>query len=1230
MLAQLVRAAIANLPPGPLTPNALENCAELRELIADLQECVGVRYNAQQQQCQLLGVAPPQKEEENTVGIDDRLATKSCVKSKKICSSPFQFDVHEQKILVGFAREVVPAESPQQCLSACLDAVDTFGFECESVMYYPVDAECILNTEDRLDRPDLFVDEHEDTVIYLDNNCAGSQCYAPYVTQYVAAQGKQLVDELDQKFDGMELAECEELCTQRLSITANDFNCKAFMYNNESRSCILSDERSKPLGRANLTNANDWTYYEKKCFASPRTCRNVPSFTRVPQMLLVGFAAFVMENVPSVTMCLDQCTNPPPETGQNFVCKSVMYYYNEQECILNGESRQTKPDLFIPEEDDFVVDYFDINCRLESEQCTDGRVAKLVRTLNAALPEGDGAIHVLETVQAGVQECAQKCVEHAPDKCRSFNFDKSSGVCNLLYLDGRGSLRPEPKALIDLYDVHCLNDPQQQHLADAAPIGSTSCVDPDGAIFSRHLYTRWVANSPSKEQAGVPLSKCLNLCASAGERCEGVNYNRRNGNCQQFNALANSAQNSGGQQEKSDHVDFYRNVCQVKELSTAESSAANVPKLAPNGGNSPIKGSTSKPHAFPNRTVVTKKPSIKPDIRSQPTKSPKIPVIPQVGGPEISKVHGTPTHEQDKNDVSTDETSSPSSVSGKIEVSNEGPDPHSLPTPVLIPANEVHTICNYEGISVQIKHTQPFSGVVFVKNKYDTCRVEVEAKDSVTLVLGLPANFGMKPISLNPSNPSAGNTRKNAKAHADATLALEAHKNETLPDDTSSSAETAAELVASAEQMPTAVAQRRHRQRSRRQLQRDCGLQDMDNGTYKTVVVVQTNNLGIPGLVTSMDQLYEISCNYSSMLGGKVQAAAALSVQGPAPSLIQPRGKIELGNPVLMQMSPFHSDNQDDDDDKIPSGPLVQAKLGDILELRWEIMAMDDELDFLVRDCHAEPGISPAATTKGNTNGVAQQQQPSERLQLIEGGCPTPAVAQKLIPNPIQVQSTAVKVAHLQAFRFDSSSTVRITCHLELCRGDCKPVNCNMLHGVKESWGRKKRAAAITDDNVTEFETRRFKVPRFAQATTSLVIIDPLQKFTEPVAAAAVSHSTHSRLGADLSLMATTTKDQNGQQQQQQKYAAENGNVMSNENNNNNNSNSTDVVMKKTAMLAAKTAATIPGELCLHKWTLGGVLGTLMALILAQSAVVAKYMFNRLFGTTTPNVDGTRSSRLQQ
>jgi hypothetical protein len=48
-------------------------------------------------------------------------------------------------------------------------------------------------------------------------------------------------------------------------------------------------------------------------------------------------------------------SSPSAQTGANFTCMSVMYYYNEQECILNTESKTTKPDLFLPESDDFKV-----------------------------------------------------------------------------------------------------------------------------------------------------------------------------------------------------------------------------------------------------------------------------------------------------------------------------------------------------------------------------------------------------------------------------------------------------------------------------------------------------------------------------------------------------------------------------------------------------------------------------------------------------------------------------------------------------------------------------------------------------------------------------------------------------------------------------------------------------------------------------------------------------------
>lgn len=53
-------------------------------------------------------------------------------------------------------------------------------------------------------------------------------------------------------------------------------------------------------------------------------------------------------------------------------------------------------------------------------------------------------------------------------------------------------------------------------------------------------------------------------------------------------------------------------------------------------------------------------------------------------------------------------------------------------------------------MQIQIKNNVPFSGVVFAKNKYDSCRIEVAtASQTATLHMGLPTNFGMKPIVLN-------------------------------------------------------------------------------------------------------------------------------------------------------------------------------------------------------------------------------------------------------------------------------------------------------------------------------------------------------------------------------------------------------------------------------------------------------------------------------------------------
>lgn len=63
------------------------------------------------------------------------------------------------------------------------------------------------------------------------------------------------------------------------------------------------------------------------------------------------------------------------------------------------------------------------------------------------------------------------------------------------------------------------------------------------------------------------------------------------------------------------------------------------------------------------------------------------------------------------------------------------------------------------------------------------------------------------------------------------------------------------------------------------------------------------------------------------MLGGKVTAAANLTLQGPYPSLIQPRGKIELGNPVMMQMMPLREPRALSEDGTVKNNDLREPLL---------------------------------------------------------------------------------------------------------------------------------------------------------------------------------------------------------------------------------------------------------------------------------------------------------------
>uniref|UniRef100_A0A914XJN3 PAN domain-containing protein n=1 Tax=Plectus sambesii TaxID=2011161 RepID=A0A914XJN3_9BILA len=1059
--------------------------------------CVGFDYNAQATCTHFSAV--------NTAAINGsdgvNFFQKSCVTSDRVCSSPFIFDMRPQKILVGFAREVVPADTVQQCFEACLTSFDTFGFECESVMYYPKDAECILNTEDRLDRPDLFVQEQEDEVIYFDNNCAGSQCYAPFVTQYIKVKGKQLANELDVPLT-TDFESCADLCTTRISATGA-LNCKSFMYNPSTQRCVLSDERSKPLGRADLAEGAGFDYYEKKCFASPRTCRNIASFDRVPQMILVGFAAFVMENVPSVTMCLDQCTNPPPETGDGFECKSVMYYYNEQECILNAETRASKPDLFIPEGDDFQVDYFDITCQLKAETCPNGRTPSAIRTINASLALGDNSTHVIQTFPASVAECRERCYKNSPEKCRSFNYDNAAASCTLLYLDTTQTLHPTDASNVDHYNLHCL--------------GGKCKAGADTNSFNRYLNSHQTGISiPKQTFSSIALDDCLQKCI-AHPSCRGVNFHRRNGGCSLYEALE-------GAGEAHDDIDFYENAC---------------------NGENPI--------------LVDKKvgkPTTGPAVHGveQVTENPfsvgaGVPVPGGVGvftvcgldGMQLQVNNGAPftgaVFVKNKYDTC------------RVEVKDQATAQLSLGFPKGLNSNQASAgaapAAAPPAAPASAGAPNPAAGGYRYKRQYDNTPAppppaqggyESSAPPPAPAAYGgesaaapaAPAAPAPQPEPAAPAPaaqpesygaqapaPAAGGYEQGAQPQAapqpaagaapEAAPAAPAAAPAAAPE--AAPAAPAAAPAAAPEAAPAAPAAAPQAASAAVPAVRDCGLEDLANNNYKATVVVQTNNLGIPGLVTSMDKIYEVTCDYSSMAGGKITAQANLNVNGPEPAVIQPRGKIELDSPVMMELM------------GAGDTPVLQAKLGDILELRWEMMALDEEMDFFVRDCYAEPGgiVQPAASEGAagasgsyGDSGTAPAEKPkqkaapsTDRLQLIEKGCPTPAVSVKLMPDPVVPVSNKLKTAKLQAFRFDSSRSVRVICALEICEGKCNPTACDMHGTPAESYGRKKRDSPdnVVTDNDQNFgpaniETSRYLVRRRSQSMTSLVVLDPMQEIT--------------------------------------------------------------------------------------------------------------------------------------
>uniref|UniRef100_A0A0K0ENZ3 Apple domain-containing protein n=1 Tax=Strongyloides stercoralis TaxID=6248 RepID=A0A0K0ENZ3_STRER len=71
------------------------------------------------------------------------------------------------KILAGYAQNLTAAGSVEFCFEECLKNNNY----CKSFLYFPKEKECIINSENNINKPEAFYDENNEDVLYGNNEC---------------------------------------------------------------------------------------------------------------------------------------------------------------------------------------------------------------------------------------------------------------------------------------------------------------------------------------------------------------------------------------------------------------------------------------------------------------------------------------------------------------------------------------------------------------------------------------------------------------------------------------------------------------------------------------------------------------------------------------------------------------------------------------------------------------------------------------------------------------------------------------------------------------------------------------------------------------------------------------------------------------------------------------------------------------------------------------------------
>uniref|UniRef100_A0A0N5B5D0 CW domain-containing protein n=1 Tax=Strongyloides papillosus TaxID=174720 RepID=A0A0N5B5D0_STREA len=292
-----------------------------------------------------------------------------------------------------------------------------------------------------------------------------------------------------------------------------DNECSTFSYNTNNGTCNLFVDNGLPFGSSNLIVTDDPAdeFYQSLCIPSPSLCNTSSSFDRYPQYLLLGHSEKVIKQTSGLQECLRYCLEA---SGlYNINCRSIMFNYENNECILNSMTKNDYPNLFVPNDKNDVIDYFENNCIDIS--CANGESTYWIEAKYFRNITNSDTYVVYENTPKDrcIEACTDnECINEEGFNCKLMIYDDDTRECIL----SKGSLIGGDQI-------------QDENYFYKEKICLQSDVKCNGNAFE--AISNHYLNITSETLFDISLSTCLEACLKWKKTCTSVSYDKNNKKC---------------------------------------------------------------------------------------------------------------------------------------------------------------------------------------------------------------------------------------------------------------------------------------------------------------------------------------------------------------------------------------------------------------------------------------------------------------------------------------------------------------------------------------------------------------------------------------------------------------------------------------------------------------------------------------------------------------------------